>query len=244
MTQSAWVPLREALWIAFYGDTKDDWQTRPGALLHGLKRTEIPATRREFDIALSKAALDGAVHFQGRRSADALPEPIPPASFVEPCGFSTDGSITPRPYSPIVSLRAHPADDGITWSKVIVNRIEFCEWLSTTFPKTAAHVGAARSSDKTTPSPDLGPEVRTLGNSKRKTFSKQELLKAWLQQKFDGQPVPDPQFECRKDLISRAIYEVPKLRGTCDEATMKKAIDNYNANIRNDPKQSDRNSSE
>lgn len=262
MPKTQWVSLRDALWTAFQGeaaaepsegdaaaepsevDKEDDYRPLPGSLLHGLTSDKIKAKRIEFDIALSKAALNGTVHFVGRRSADALPEPLPTAYFIEPCGFNTNGSITPYPYNPLANLRPRPVNDGITWTKVAVNDSEFFQWLSTTFPSTTAYIRTETNTDAMAKAFGSGTEINLIEPSKKNAFSKQEVLKAWLRQEFDGQPVPEPKFECRKDLISRAIREVPKLRGICDEATMKKAIDNYNADIRNNPKQSDRNCSE
>jgi len=245
MTPTVWVPLCDALWIALYGYTQDDCEPQPGALLHGLKRFEIPAARRDFDIALSEAALNAAVHFEGRHPAGALPEPIPSTYFIEPCGFNTDGSITPFPYNAVSELRPRPGNGGITWTNVAVSRSEFFKWLPTAFPTTGNYLGVETAGDiPANSSPGSDSEPGLVQNTKKNFFSKQELLKDWLREKFDGGPVPEPKFECRKDLINSAINDIQKLRGKCDEATMKKAIDSYNTDIRNDPKRSDRNRSD
>jgi hypothetical protein len=157
MPRSNWIPLRDALWCAFQGDapagsaeldTEDNYRPQPGSLLHGLTSDKARAKRKEFDKALSQAALDGDVHFEGCRLPNTPPEPIPRAYFVKPRGFSTDGSITPWAYNPLVYLRPMSEEnDGVTWKEVVVNRNEFSKWLAREFPEFAGRICGSQSDE-------------------------------------------------------------------------------------------------
>jgi hypothetical protein len=82
MSRHVWVPLKAVVQLALYGepispDASDEEKLRakPG-ILRGLPSLEQFKRREQFDIALSKAALDGRVHFEGCRSPNAPPESI------------------------------------------------------------------------------------------------------------------------------------------------------------------------
>jgi hypothetical protein len=139
-----WISLKDALWYALYGvnpstsplpeaEDAERLPPFPGSLLYEVKREDIPRQRRGFDIALSRAALDGKVHFLGCRSKNAPPEPIHSTYFVEARGFDTYGLIRPWPFDPLAHRRPEPIQDGATWSQVTVDRGEFFGWLADEF---------------------------------------------------------------------------------------------------------------
>jgi hypothetical protein len=79
--------------------------------------------------------------------------------------------------------------------------------------------------------PPVKPEAKPKAKAKQ---GKRPRIIALLQQWYP-QGVPEPALCVRQTLISRLLKTDPTLGPTLDEETLKKAIDEYNGSIRNDP---------
>ena len=79
--------------------------------------------------------------------------------------------------------------------------------------------------------PPVKPEAKPKAKAKQ---GKRPRIIALLRQWYP-QGVPEPALCVRQTLISRLLKTDPTLGPTLDEDTLKKAIDEYNGSIRNDP---------
>jgi hypothetical protein len=82
----------------------------------------------------------------------------------------------------------------------------------------------------------IAPEQTANASRATQSTGKTPIIVEWLKKKFDGKMLPPPSHQPRKALIDEALKALPALGGKLDDATMKKAIVEYNASISRDPK--------
>lgn len=78
-------------------------------------------------------------------------------------------------------------------------------------------------------------DIGQLGSvaAKKQPTGKVPVLTEWLREIFSGNPVPSPSHCPRKELIGKAIKELPALCRSLDEKTMNRAIKEYCAELSN-----------